>query len=196
MSAASKKYLTFSDEALMMRICRKDEFAFRVLYDRYAKKLQRYFFRMLYQDIEIANDQTQELFIKVYQKATLFDSSQTFSTWLYSIANNQCKNYYRSQSRKPESVSLEEDLAIFSFPEIEEQSKNMAVFQKALNQALHQLPESQRNLFVLRYQEAFTIQEIAEITATAEGTIKSGLHRILKKLSKALAPFHPKNIES
>ena len=194
MKFGQKKYSQCGDEELMTLIIDKDESAFHVLYDRYAKQVQRYFYRMLYQNIEIANDATQELFIKVYEKASLFDIDQKFSTWLFSIASNQCKNYYRSRSRKPKEVELEDSLANFSFS-TDEVIDDLSVFNQALQKALLQLPEEQKNLFTLRYQEAFSIAEIAEITDKATGTIKSGLHRTLKKLSKALAPYHPKNME-
>ena len=150
---------------------------------------------MLYQNIDIANDATQDLFIKVYEKANLFDAKQKFSTWLFSVAHNQCKNYYRSRSRKPEEVELDGLEARFSNPSTDEKV-DLSVFNNALEKALIALPEDQKNLFVLRYQEAFSIVEIAEITEKATGTVKSGLHRTIKKLSKALAPYHPKNMES
>lgn len=179
----------------MRLIIQKDELAFHVLYGRYSTQVQRYFYRMLYQNIEVANDATQELFIKVFEKASLFNLDRKFSIWLFTIANNQCKNYYRSKSRKPEQIDLEGSPANFSY-QPETAQKDYSNFNKALQKALMQLPEEQKNLFVLRYQEAFSIIEIADITNKATGTIKSGLHRTLKKLSKALAPFHPKNMES
>ncbi len=195
MKISQETYSSYSDEELMLRIIEDDESAFHVLYARYSKQVQRYFYRMLYQNIEIANDATQELFIKVYEKAKLFDSKKNFSTWLFSVASNQCKNYYRSKSRKPEEVELEGSVEILS-TSAEDPIFDLSRFNIALEKALLELPVEQKDLFILRYQEAFSITEIAEITNKATGTIKSGLHRTIKKLAKALAPFHPKNLES
>lgn len=196
MPIGNTKHSRTADEQLMLLVCQKDESAFRELYRRYSKPIHRYFYRMLYQDPEIANDATQEIFIRVFEKANLFDRNQKFQTWLFSVANNHCKNVYRKNARTPQKISLESSQDFISEEENKDDSFPRTQFNHALKTALQSLPENQRNLFVLRYQEAFSISEIAEITQTAEGTIKSGMHRILKKLSAELAPFHPKNSES
>ena len=189
------KYKSQSDVELMELICRNDELAFRELYRRYSKPVQRYFYRMLYQDRELASDATQELFIKVFEKGKLFDPKQNFQTWLFSVAHNHCKNVYRTKSRRIQEVALEYDNFSIQTEVSYEGDFPTTQFKSALKTALQTLPENQKNLFVLRFLESFSIKEIAEITGTAEGTIKSGLHRVLKKLAKELESFHPKNLD-
>src|SRR5690606_17151730 len=84
-----------SDERLMELVLRGDERAFATLYDRYQRKLLAYFRRMLRQDRERARDFLQDLFTKLAQRPGQYDPARPFRTWLYSVANNMCKNEYR-----------------------------------------------------------------------------------------------------
>ncbi|MEO0779083.1 MAG: RNA polymerase sigma factor [Bacteroidota bacterium] len=174
-----------------------DRAAFGELYQRYAQRMQGYFYRMLGQDAELASDHTQDLFLHILERPHLFDTQRKFSTWLYSIASNRCKNVYRSWSRQKKVLPL---------PEKEQQPEttdadpvdhlDRRLFETALTVALRDLPDAQRECFVLRYQEELGIREISEIVDCPEGTVKSRLHYALRQLSRHLRPFNPKKIES
>ena len=85
-----------TDERLMQLVGRGDHEAFRELYGRHARRLQGFFLRMLEHDSDKAADFTQELFMKVYEQRRRFDARQSdFTTWLYAMAYNLCKNEYR-----------------------------------------------------------------------------------------------------
>lgn len=86
-----------SDERLMELVRKGDEPAFAALYDRYQGRLMSYFHRMLWKDRERAQDFVQELFTKLAQRPESYDPSRPFSTWLFSVANNLCKNEYRRE---------------------------------------------------------------------------------------------------
>ena len=87
-----------TDEQLMQLIGQGNQEAFRQLYERHARRLQGFFLRMLAYDEEKAKDFTQELFIKVYEQSPRFNEGKSpFTTWLYSMAYNLCKNEYRHQ---------------------------------------------------------------------------------------------------
>ena len=85
-------YKKSSDEELMLSISKGEKKAFDELYARYADALLRYFTRLLWKDREKAEDFVHDLFAKIIQKPELFDASRTFKTWVYSVANNMCKN--------------------------------------------------------------------------------------------------------
>ena len=88
----------YTDEELMHFIINGEEFAFNELYKRYAKKLLGYFTRMLNYDRIMAEDALQDVFLKIAEDPTRFDHSRSFKTWVFAIASNQCKNFYRHQT--------------------------------------------------------------------------------------------------
>lgn len=169
----------------MRQVIQKDEKAFAEIYQRYADKIFRYFYRMLYQNEDKANDFTQDLFIKVIEKPHLFDPNRRFSTWIYTVAGNMCKNEYRRHSRYQFTNEMPELRTLNLF---EEQMDN-SLFMKHLEQAVQELDEVPRQCFILRYQEEMGIREISEILGCPEGTVKSRLFYTLRKLAKRLKVF-------
>jgi len=184
-----KKQLT--DEALMMRAAKGDRVAFEGIYDRYSGRVYNYFLKMLYQDEERAKDQTQELFMKLVEKGHQYDGSRTFKTWLFSIANNMCKNIYRSEEVKKRAN--EELKTVENHSHQKTESMDRKAFKTALNEELEKFDAERRSIFILRFKHQLSIKEIAESTGVAEGTVKSKLFYTLKKLSNQLVAFNPKS---
>jgi RNA polymerase sigma-70 factor, ECF subfamily len=173
-----------SDEALMRQIAEGCEASFGELYDRYGVRMHRYFYRMLGQNAERADDFTQDLFLKLIEKRALYDPGRRFSTWLYTVAGNMVKNEYRRISRIPELPEFPE-----AFSENFSEDFDSQLFEQKLQVALDGLDEIQRQCFVLRYQEELSVKEIAEILDCPEGTVKSRLFYTLKKLAGKLRFF-------
>ncbi len=193
MGIFGKNYKTRSDEELMQWLAKGDRTAFEHLYERYSKLMVNYFCRMLWKDREKAQDFMQDLFTKLIHKPELYDPSRNFKTWLYSIAHNMCKNEYRKQEVRKHSNGLIHDN--MPVPDAEPDSSvrlDTAIFQEALQRELDTLEEVQRTTFLMRYKMDLSIREIAEITETSEGTVKSRLFYTLKKLSQKLKMFDPK----
>jgi RNA polymerase sigma-70 factor (ECF subfamily) len=182
---------TASDERLMELIVRGDERAFGALYDRYRRKLLTYFHRMLWQDRERAQDFLQELFTKVAQRPESYDPSRPFSTWLYSVANNMCKNEYRREevrrSARPH-LKAETDRV----EAIHGDGVDRVNFRARLDAELEKLDPDHKATFVMRYHEDLAIKEIAAAFGCSEGTVKSRLFYTLKKLAERLKEFDPK----
>ena len=86
------------DERLMELVVKGDERAFATLYDRYHRRLLGYFHRMLWNDRERAQDFLQDLFTKLATQPERYDRARPFQTWLFSVANNMCKNAYRHEA--------------------------------------------------------------------------------------------------
>jgi RNA polymerase sigma-70 factor (ECF subfamily) len=188
-----KRYSQQTDEQLMRLLVEGQEAAFDELYQRYSRRLLYYFYRMLGQDEDTAQDFLQDLFIKIVEKPQLFNPSQQFSTWVFAVAHNLCKNEYRKQAvRKVLVPGLDVDqLAEESIPA--EVLFDNQLFQQWLQAGLDVLDDDQRTTFLLFYQEHFSIREISEVLGCAEGTVKSRLFYVKRKLANQLKVFTPYN---
>jgi RNA polymerase sigma-70 factor, ECF subfamily len=176
-----------SDETLMEKVSEGSELALETIYDRYSQPLLRYFHRMLWQDRNIAQDFLHDLFIKILEKHSLFKTDQRFSTWIYSIAHNMCKNEYRKQAFRKSNNGhlLTEELSPVSVADrLDHQS-----FQKILEEILASEEEDIRTMFTLRYELDMDILEISKILQCQEGTVKSRLFYLKKRLATQLNCF-------
>ena len=186
------KYSNYSDNELMKGILEKDSRAFSELYDRYNGMMVNYFYKMLWQDKEKAQDFMQDLFAKIIEKPKLYDLSRNFKTWLFSVANNMCKNEYRKQSiRHNTSYDIEEGLQIKDTGMNAMDNLQDSQFSEKLKLELDKLDEKQKSAFVMRYFQELSIKEIAETLHISEGTVKSRLFYTLKKLTVSLKEFAP-----
>jgi RNA polymerase sigma factor (sigma-70 family) len=182
-------YQGHSDEELMQAVVQKDQKAFSVLYDRYGDRVYNYFFRLLWKDKEKAEDFAQELFMKVIHHGENFDGSRQFKTWLFSIANNMCKNEYRKQEVRKNAHPELHYQASMNQTELPQDQLDQQGFEQALAMALLAMDEAKRTTFELRYKEEMSIKEISEILDCSEGTIKSRLFYTLKHLNQELKTY-------
>lgn len=173
------------DEELMQELVKGNEQAFNALYQRYADKLHAYFWRMLNKDKEQAADFTQQLFLKLIEHKSSFDSNKRFKTWIYTLAANMVKNEYRSRERLSKRIPmavhwLKDDSLSFL------DNMDADIRQKRLENAIESLDKKHKECFLLRHQQGCSIKEISRILQCPEGTVKSRLHYALKVLSKRL----------
>ena len=167
-------YQDLADNELMKLVAKQDERAFSILYDRYNVLLINYFYKMLWQDREKAQDFMQDFFAKLIEKPKLYDPSRNFKTWMYSVANNMCKNEYRKQAnRSNTSYGLNEQTQVADKQFDMEKKTDEQVFKEKLNEELDKLDEKQKSTFVLRYFEELSVKEIAKTLNCSEGTVKS-----------------------
>jgi len=181
-----KKRLThFTDEELMQEIQQRSEAALVEIYQRYSAPLLRYFTRMLWHDAEVAQDFLQDLFVKVIDNPGRFNTSRKFSTWIYSIAHNMCKNAYRNKEHRDSAIiPIERHSHTDLNKLIDEQD-----FKNRLNFLLETLDDESKTLFLLRYEHEFDLEKISEILAIPVGTIKSRLFYLRKGLSQELQEY-------
>lgn len=175
------------DAELMLRVGQGEHTAYEVLYERYARKLGGFFLRMLAYDVAKAEDMVQELFIRIWAYRTSYRTTQSFSTWLYAMAYNLCKNDYRHeevrQSYTAECMLREEPTAT-----TDEAIEHHELHQ-LLRQAVQSLPEPQRDAFLLHYDEELTVPEVARIVGCPEGTVKSRLATALTTIKKHMNTY-------
>jgi RNA polymerase sigma-70 factor (ECF subfamily) len=199
MAIFSNKYRNLVDEKLMECIQRGDTPAFSELYDRYSKRLLCYFWRELGGDEEKAQDFLQDIFLKIAEKPDLFDTERRFSTWIFTVAYNMCKNEYRRQQVR-EVINNNVDLEILSQKSEgedhdAERKVDHSMFQEALLAELDKFDDGHKSAFLLRYQQNFSIKEIGEVLGCSEGTVKSRLFYTTQKLANRLKAFNPYGTE-
>jgi len=178
-------YQNYTDELLVELITDGKTFAFDELYKRYGQKLFSYFFRMLWKNKELAEDCTQELFFKLIKNMEKFDKQKNFSTWMYSIANNMCKNEYRKEETRLKYQNMKPQAGI----DHNKENVDMGNFKKAVSGCINELNEDKKSLFILRFKEQLSVPDISKILDIPEGTVKSRLFYLLKELKDKLAPF-------
>ncbi len=190
MALFGREYGKLGDERLMELVVRGDERAFAALYDRYERRLLGYFQRMLWNDREKAQDFLQDLFTKLAHNPASYDPARPFQTWLFSVANNMCKNAYRH-----EEVVRAAAIHLRNGTDREEATHGVGVdrerFRDRLTEELDKLDPDHKATFVMRFHEDMAIKEIAAAFTCSEGTVKSRLFYTLKKLAERMKEFDP-----
>jgi RNA polymerase sigma factor (sigma-70 family) len=187
-----KEYDSMSDEQLVIAMAGGDQRAFDNLYGRYANALTAYFMRMMWRDREKAEDFVHDLFTKLIHRPELFDPSRSFKTWVYSVANNMCKNEYKKQEiRKNTSNGLDSSYPVSDGTKNTMNDVHHSLFREAFDEQLLELDGKHREVFELRHFEGLSMKEISDVLEINEGTVKSRLFYATKYLAEALKDYHP-----
>lgn len=184
------RFESVSDEYLMIAIYSGDRAAFKELYSRYSKRLLYYFYRMLGNCREKSQDFLQDVFVKILEKPELFNAEKKFSTWIFSVAHNMCKNEYRRlavRSNTFHSHDMEQYAYIVDSDSHESQISANQIFEE-----IDSLGENEKAAFLLYYREDFSLQEIGKVLSIPEGTVKSKLFYARKKLMARLKIYDAK----
>ncbi|MFQ5498194.1 MAG: sigma-70 family RNA polymerase sigma factor [Candidatus Zixiibacteriota bacterium] len=148
-----------------------------------------------------SEDLVQEAYVKAYRFWDKFESGSNCRAWMFKIMTNIFINDYRSKSRSPMSVNVDDidDSFLYgqlaSTPETDNPEKQLfaKVFDDDVKKAIEELPDDFRLVVVLSFLEGFSYQEIADIADLQLGTVKSRLHRGRKLLQKKLLDYAIKN---
>lgn len=183
------KLHTLSDEALMVQVMdHHAHVALVELHRRYSRRLLGYFIKMLNKDTDLAQDFVQELFLKLMEKKHLYDPEKKFYSWVFAIASNMCKTAYRHHGK---TISLHTELHQPSA--LDENLLEKKEFTAALHAAIDELEHIHKEVFVLRFLEHFSLQEISGIADVSIGTVKSRLFNATRKVAERLKAFNPKH---
>ena len=157
-------------------------------YERLIEKYQRPLFVMILSMVkrpETAEDIAQDVFFSAYRHLKTFDPAKSkFSTWLFQIARNRCRNELKRKKEK-EMPDMAEHPSSHD-PAADLMKKEMF---EALDRALHDLPFRQKSVFVLSEIHGLCLAEISRIEKSPVGTIKSRLSRAKKKLRSRLNAY-------
>jgi RNA polymerase sigma-70 factor (ECF subfamily) len=172
------------ERELISRVLAGDPSAERALYDAHVDRVFRLVYRMA-GDMDRAQDYTQETFIRAFGRLESFRGEAALSTWLGSIAISVTLNGLRKVRRLNErEVGLDDVVPIGkTVPEAEPDLK------ARLTQAIDELPEGYRAVFVMHDVEGYTHEEIAASLGVHPGTSKAQLFRARARLRESLADF-------
>jgi RNA polymerase sigma-70 factor, ECF subfamily len=189
-----------TDEMLMVRYQRGERKAFVELVRRHNRSIYNFVFRQL-RVPSVAEDVTQDVFMRLVQNAAEFKHEARFLTWLYTIARNLCIDQLRKQSHR-RHASLDQPLADASEAQllgetISDPNPHASAERNALSsevrssivKAVDSLPDDQREVFLLREVANLPFRDIAEITGVGENTVKSRMRYALDRLKDALCEF-------
>ena len=161
---------------------------FRTLYLEHGRRAQGFFMRMMGYDVQLARDMVQDLFTRIWEHRDTFKADASFTTWMFSIAYNMCKNEYRHreivQTYQEHIMATTTDIASDADTLEQKQRRQM------LAEAINALPENQKPLFLLRYDEELTVPEIARITMLPEGTVKTRLLTALRNVKESMSKYN------
>jgi RNA polymerase sigma-70 factor, ECF subfamily len=184
------------EHSLLKRLRDRDERAFRELIAAHRDRVFNITYRMLGRRDE-AEDVAQEVFITVFKQIDNFRGDSKFSTWLYRVAVNHCKNRIKYLARRHDRDKDEFDETSqgsssgngaigTTVPSSPDRALEGAQMEKVLAEAINSLDDEQRLVVILRDVEDLSIEEICAITELPDGTVKSRLHRARLVLRKKL----------
>lgn len=181
-----KPLASLTDDELMLQVSSKDDDrAYGELYRRHARRLMGFFFRQVGKDEDSAADLMQDAFMRLWTSRNKF-SGTGFSTWLFTISFNLLRNHYRhDEHRKQYELYSSKQQEVAADAHIIEQIDSRD-FDLALQRELEKLTPDGRLLFSLRFEEALTVPQIAEVMAIPEGTVKSRLHALTQTLKQKI----------
>lgn len=159
-----------TDEELLGRVAAGDEPALATLLERYERPLSRFLHR--YTGGRDVEDLYQESWLRVVRHAERFDTSRRFSTWLFQIAVNLCRDWFRRQ-HPVDDAEISDIAAAPASDDARLDAKRLLML----------LPAPQREVLILRYFHDLSEDEIARIVDAPKGTVKSRLHTALARLS-------------
>lgn len=180
------------DEELVTLTQEGSREAFEMLMERYKQRAYRIAFDFT-RDREEAKDLSQEAFLRAFTHMKSFDLRAGFYTWFYRILVNLCLDYRRRRGRiswepldeKTDKADKQNEMAgAISSPDREAMAGEIS---RRVGEALQSLSAKQRTAFILKNHQGLSIHDIAKVMQTAEGTVKTHLHRAVAALRERLA---------
>jgi len=180
-----------TDRELMVAFQEGDPEAFDRLHARYRLPLKNYFYKMSYGDAGLAEDLLQETFLRLVRHKAKYRPERPFRTYLFTVARNLFIDHYRSKKAAPPAVSADlrlgdEGSTIGDLLVSREQDtvRRLEGTEAAemVREAVQELPESQREVFLLVFFQELKYREVAEIMGVPVGTVKSRVNAAFTRL--------------
>lgn len=168
----------------------RDKAFFGYIVARYESKLSRYLMRLGVHNKQDIEDVLQDIFIKVYKNLNGFDTSLSFSSWIYRIAHNEAISWYRKKQVRPEGHLVDSGEDVLPLISSKEEGADVE-FDKDVNaaeveKALMQLDGKYRDVLILRYFEHKEYDEISDILKIPIGSVGTRIFRGKEALKDAL----------
>lgn len=178
------KKKVLSDEELVRRIVedkRSDDFG--QLYDRYSQKVYHKCISFV-KDLDLAQDLTHDIFLKVFVSLSRFNHQSRFSTWLYSVTYNFCVDYIRKNSK----VRQEGEEALANVADTNDSAEERELMQmeaQRLQRVLDTIPVKDKMILLMKYQDEMSVQDIMAAMEVAESAVKMRLKRARQRALEA-----------
>lgn len=186
--------MELTDIQLIQRTLNGDHEAFAELVRRYQNRVHALAWRNT-GDFHIAEEITQDTFLRAYRKLGSLKNPQLFAGWLYVIANRLCKTWLSKRAHGMQSLETvpTEELEAHTYSDWtakqrEEHASDVRV--ELVKRLLQKLPESERIVITLHYLAESSVKEISEFLGVSMNTVKSRLHRARKRLQKEEHMLH------
>lgn len=180
---------TLEDEVLVEKIVKaNDTHLFGLLYDRYASAVFNKCLSFV-SSKEEAQDLAHDIFVKLFVKLNTFKGESKFSTWLYAFTYNFCVNYtQRDLKSQKKTKSLDENTESEAIEDISDEQIHVLKAEK-LSKALMQISPEDKAMLLMKYQDDFSIKDIAEAYDLGESAVKMRLSRAKMNLIKIYNTF-------
>ena len=176
------------DVTLIRRTLEGDQNAFTALVNKYQKRVHTLVWRKI-GDFHIAEEITQDVFLKVYKKLSTLKPPEHFPGWLYVITTRHCIAWLRKKRRPTTSLDAMpapelEELCYAEYEASRGETTAVEHQREIVKRLLQKLPESERTVVTLHYLSEMSCEDISEFLGVSPNTIKSRLHRARKRLEK------------
>lgn len=179
-----------SSEELISRARSGDDEAFRLIFGRYGRPIISFIYDMVGRR-DLAEELTQETFVRAYKNLKALRDDTKLSTWLFGIAKNVARESLRYKHRETDRVGFDDDRVL----ELSDgkQPPDRQLLDKELNgviqDALGALDEDKRLVFTLKIFQQRSYEEIAEITGFSIPKLKTDLHRARTEMRRRIRPY-------
>ena len=181
-----------TDDQLVQAALKGSADAYRCLVERYQRPVLSVIARMV-RDPGLAEDLTQESFVRAFQRLASFEQGRSFSSWLFKIAHNRTIDHLRRKQRptvplEATNASGEESWEVLEAPDHQSPQRlaESSELGLAIDRALAGLRPNYRQILMLRFQAGLSYQEIAEAMEVSLASVKVLLHRARKQLAAEL----------
>jgi RNA polymerase sigma-70 factor (ECF subfamily) len=177
------------DDTLLIRKCLEGQVeCYGQLVDRYSARIINLAFAMI-GDRHDAEDVAQEAFVRAFRALPKFQRKAKFSSWLYQIALNLCKDYLKAKSRHARSADEEQMAQVDGDPR--DQAPRVVLkeeLSEKMRESINKLPYFYREAFVLRHLQGLEYEDVAAITGVPADTVRVRAYRAREMLREHLSP--------
>lgn len=168
------------EELIRVYFRNQPSYCFDILYKRYYQKIYQQCLQLT-RNAEQAQDFSQDIFVKVFQKLDTFQERSRFATWIYSIAHNYCRDQMRLSERLP-TTAINAYLEMTLVDKTETLSQQEVV--RRFSFAMNSLSSAEQTLIRLRYEQELTLKEVANRSGLSLSAVKMRLKRSRAKMQQ------------
>ena len=179
-----------SSADLVTRVCAGDAEAFRLIFERYSRPVISFIFDMV-NDRSLAEELTQETFVRAYRAMRTMRRETKLSTWLFGIARNVARESLRARARAVSHVELNDKsvLELSDKRPVPVESVLGKELNEVIRRSLSALDEDKRLVFTLKVLHQCSYEEIAEITGFSLAKLKTDLHRARAEMRRRISAY-------